>query len=175
MGANHRRKLGTEEKAKVVALWGTHLNAKLVVLAARMIWTKVDGRTSILEGWWFGSSIFRASIPQSIAVILFILLFKSSWCKIASAARNWINLSPRQQGRPLPSLLSLSFFYMVPTLSSPGQRSWTRAAWRLYRAHVYCTAYCTLVWRSLFWGYCERNIQRYIKTLQSSTILSTVI
>ena len=48
------------------------------------------GRTSILEGWWFGvvwtgwSSIF-----------LFILFFKSSLCKIASVARNWINSVPQ--------------------------------------------------------------------------------
>ena len=31
--------------------------------------------------------------------------------KIASAARNWINSSPKQKRQPLPFLLSISFFY----------------------------------------------------------------
>ena len=46
----------------------------------------------------------------------FIIFFISSWCKIASMARNIINNTSKQQRRPLPSLLSLSFFYAIQKL-----------------------------------------------------------
>ena len=76
-------------------------------LAARMIWTKVFGRTSILVRWWFDmvwtgcSSIFpkhpfRQVLYSTVAVILSILYFNSSWWKIASAARIEANPSPEQ-------------------------------------------------------------------------------
>ena len=51
-------------------------------LAARMIWKKVFGRTSILVGRWFGmvrtrwSSIFLKHPLREVAIILFILFFK---------------------------------------------------------------------------------------------------
>ena len=90
-----RRRINTEGKAKAAG-WGTYLNAAQLHnyyhLSPRLIWRKVVGR--ILGGWWFGmvwggwSSIsFKASIPPS-SYFLFILFFKSSWCKIASVARN---------------------------------------------------------------------------------------
>ena len=83
-------------------------------LAEMMKLAKVFGRTSILVGWWFGmvwigwSSIFPKHPFRKVAVVIFILFFKSSWWKISSAARNGIE----QQRRPLHSLLSLSFFYV---------------------------------------------------------------
>ena len=59
----------------------------------------------------------KASIPPS-TIILIILFFISSWWKIASAARNWINSVPKQQRRPLPSRLYLSFFIWQHTCPS---------------------------------------------------------
>ena len=57
---------------------------------------------SILVGWWlFGmvwtgwSSIFAKHPFRQVAVIILILYFKSSWWKIARAARNWINSVPQ--------------------------------------------------------------------------------
>ena len=47
----------------------------------------------------------------------FILLFKIVQGKTASVARNWTKFSPKQTWRPLPLLLSPSFFY--------GARQWT--------------------------------------------------
>ena len=46
-------------------------------------------------------------------VILLIFFFKSSWCKIAIVPQGIESIpSPKQQRRPLPSLMYLSFFYM---------------------------------------------------------------
>ena len=44
-------------------------------------------------------------------MVQLILIFKSSWWKIASAARNLFILSPKRLRRPLHSLLYKSFFY----------------------------------------------------------------
>ena len=63
-------------------------------LAARMNWTKIFRITFILAGWWFGmvwiwwSSIFLIHPFCQVAVILFIIFFKSSWWEISIAARN---------------------------------------------------------------------------------------
>ena len=68
-------------------------------LEARMIWSKVFGGASILEGsgWWFVVVInhFSKHSFRQVANILLILVFKYSWYKIASAARNWINCVPQ--------------------------------------------------------------------------------
>ena len=90
----HKGRIKTQEKAKIVtAVRGTELIKFLAVLA-RMIWRKE----------WIRPIL-------NIVLVRFILFFKSAWCKIASAARNWINSAPQTQQRPLPSPLSLSFFY----------------------------------------------------------------
>ena len=71
-------------------------------LVARIIWTKVFGRTSISVGWWFGvvwtgwSSIFSKHSFRQAALIEFILLlhfFKIILVEniYSSVARNWIN------------------------------------------------------------------------------------
>ena len=71
----YRRRIKTQEKAKVVAVdWGDLLECCTNHLTARMFW----------------SSIFSKHPFCQVAFVLFILLFKSSWWKIASAARNWI-------------------------------------------------------------------------------------
>ena len=41
-----------------------------------------------------------------------IIFFKSSWCTIAGAARNWINFVPPQQ-KPWPSLLYYKSFFCM--------------------------------------------------------------
>ena len=40
-----------------------------------------------------------------LVLVQISLFFISSWCKIASAARNWRNSAPKRQRRPLASLL----------------------------------------------------------------------
>ena len=62
-----------------------------------MIWTKVFGRTSILVGWWLGmvwtrwSTVFSKHPFRPVAFFYSSFSSKSSWWKISSAARNWIN------------------------------------------------------------------------------------
>ena len=74
-----------------------------------------------------------AILHQNIVLVQFILFFLSSWCKIASAARNWINSVPKQQW-PLPSRLYISFFcgwhkiYQLGTCRA-GSSSWTLYYW----------------------------------------------
>ena len=74
----HRRRINTEEKAKVVAaVWGN----KTVSIPCRASY--------FVLGW--------------LVLVRFILFFisswckyfKSSWCKIADAARNWVNSAPK--------------------------------------------------------------------------------
>ena len=69
----------------VAAVWGTEF-------------------TQFLAPGWYEE---KDELPQDEI----ILLFKSSWCKMAGTARNWINSAPKQQRRPLPFLLFKSFFY----------------------------------------------------------------
>ena len=54
MKESHRRRIKTEEKAKVGCWLGDILQCQTNHLGARMIFKKVFGRTSILEGWWLG-------------------------------------------------------------------------------------------------------------------------
>ena len=63
-------------------------------LVAGMIWRKVCGRSSILGGGMFWSWCEPHTFHQ-VSIILLILFFKSFWCKIANAARNWINSVPQ--------------------------------------------------------------------------------
>ena len=66
------------------------------------------------------NSSYSSNHPGAIHYILHIILmqlilfFKSSWCKIASAAENWINSATQAAATTLPSLRSLSFFYAWP-------------------------------------------------------------
>ena len=109
----YRRRINTvlkgRQRSSLLVWGGTVLTCRTNHLTARMIWRKLFRKTSILGGCrdlvWCG---VNQPIFQSIhfAIILFILFFKSSWCKIASAARNCP--APKQQRRPLPSLLNLS-------------------------------------------------------------------
>ena len=98
---NQRRRIYeyTEINAKVVAVgWGDVLECRSNHLAARLIWRKVFGRTSLFVGWWFGvvwtrwSTFFEGSIPPSslysIFSLLQIILVQNFYC---SAARNSIS------------------------------------------------------------------------------------
>ena len=56
---------------------------------------------------------FKASIPPSryrVALILFIIFFKSSWCKIAG--REFNKFCPQRSSDDLCPILYLSFFYV---------------------------------------------------------------
>ena len=98
---SHRRWKNTEEKAKVVpTVWGT----ERVYSLPRLLFL-LDNRTFLTNRM---NSPFSSNRPSAIHSILQIVLFQ------ASAARNLINSVPKQQRRPLPFLLSLSFFYVSP-------------------------------------------------------------
>ena len=78
-------------------------------LAARMIWTKVFGRTFILVGWWFGmlwngwSSICS---KHPFRQVVFILIY-SFLQNHPGGKRLPVGPSPNQQRRPLPILFCL--------------------------------------------------------------------
>ena len=78
----YRRRIKTEEKVKAVAAeWGTELIqflAALAIFCTRMI-SKICWVHPILH----------------IVLVQLILLFKSSWCKIASAAKKLIDSAPQ--------------------------------------------------------------------------------
>ena len=61
---------------------------------------------------WMIIHFFKASIPQRSRYSI-ILFFKSSWWKIASAARNWINSVP--QIAPMTFVLSSIFILLLWT------------------------------------------------------------
>ena len=100
-----QRRIQKGRQKVVAADWGTRLNAALTIEAAGLTWRKVFGRVNQLT-IHFSKHPFR-----QVAVIPLILFFKSSWWKIASAARNIESiLCPKQQRRPFPPLLYLSSF-----------------------------------------------------------------
>ena len=93
-------------------------------LAARIIGRTVFWRTSILVGWWFGVEwTGRLSIFPKHPLAKWPLFYSSissnlpAWCKIASAATNWINSVPPNSRRPFPSLMYKSFVYDSNTLN----------------------------------------------------------
>ena len=94
-----RRRIKTEEKAKVViAAWGAALIqflAALAILHQENLKNRMNCTRRIWRKGWI----------------------KSSWCKMASAARNWII-----QRRHLASLLYLSFFN-APDYSRVGKKT----------------------------------------------------
>ena len=112
--------------------WKTYLKCHTNHLAARMIWTTNFGRTSFLVGWWFGmvrtgwSNILLKHPFRQVAVLLFILFFKSAWSKIAIAAGIESFPSPKQQRRPLPSLLSVSYCSSFLAVSRSGVSIYSR-------------------------------------------------
>ena len=80
-----RRRVKTEEKAKIVAaIWGTEF---IQFLAAVAVLHQDDLKKEMNS---FYSLFLPGAIHPIIHIVLvqFILFFKSSWCKIASAARN---------------------------------------------------------------------------------------
>ena len=82
-----RRRMEREAKAKVVAsVWG----ADFVQFPCR------------------ASCFASVDLEETVE---FILFFQIDRCKIASAARNLTKSVPKQMRRPLPLLLSPSFFY----------------------------------------------------------------
>ena len=108
----HRRRLKTEQKAKVVAVGcGTELNTALSSKddLNKRFWKNIHfGRVVV----WYGVNRMVTHFPNASVLPSSRYLhssFFSSWWKIVSTARNWINSVPKQQRRPLPSLLSLSF------------------------------------------------------------------
>ena len=98
---HHRRRMHTEENAKVVhASLGIEF---LQNLAALTILNLVELKNMLI------------CILHPIQLVLrqISLFFKSSWCKIASTSRNQWNSVPQEERRPLPSLLYKTFFYYV--------------------------------------------------------------
>ena len=96
LGSHLRRRIYTEEKAKVVAaVWGSEL---IQLLAAQAILHQYDLKNRM-------NSYFSSFHPDAIYPFLYIirvqliLFFISSWCKIASAERNLINSAPQTAAR----------------------------------------------------------------------------
>ena len=95
MGRVHRRRIRTEEKAKVVAaVWGTECIQFLAALA-------ILHQDNFEEQDEFLQIILVQNIP----------FFKSPYCKIASAASDFINSFPQTEATNFAFFLSLSFFY----------------------------------------------------------------
>ena len=88
----HRRRIKTEEKAKVVATaWGTEWIQFLDAIA-------ILHQDELKKGMNSSYSSYRSGAIHPIRhifLVQFIQFFQSSWCKIASAARNWINYFPQ--------------------------------------------------------------------------------
>ena len=98
MGFYHRRRKKTEEKAKVIAaFWGTELNK---FLAALTIWHQDD----LKKGMNSSCSSYRTGAGHPI---LQIFLVKRAIVIVLIESI----LLPKQKRRPLPFLLSFSFFY----------------------------------------------------------------
>ena len=103
--SDHRRRIKTEERAKVVvAVWGAEFIEFFAALA-------------ILH---LGNFTKKKIIEYFLYIILvqFILFFKLSYCKIASPARNWINSVP-QTAAPT---FALSFFFILLLCFRQGQK-----------------------------------------------------
>ena len=83
----HRIK--TEEKTQVVAfLWGTEIIQFITALA-------VLHQNNLKKGMNLSYSSFCPGAIHPIVLVQFILFFKSSWCKIASAAKKRIKSVPK--------------------------------------------------------------------------------
>ena len=94
--SDHRRRIKTEERAKVVvAVWGAEFIEFFAALA-------------ILH---LGNFTKKKIIEYFLYIILvqFILFFKLFFCKIASPARNWINSVPQTAA----TTFALSFFFIL--------------------------------------------------------------
>ena len=136
LASQHRRRIKTEEKAKVVAVgWGDVLECRTNHLAARMYGTKVFGRTSIFVGLLFGivwtrwSSIFPKHPFLQVAVILFILFIQIILVENGKWAWNWINFVPPNSSDDLCLLFCLypSSMYASQT---PGPEERAMLAWQ---------------------------------------------
>ena len=102
---NSTRRIKTEEKAKVVAsVWEEEIIQVIAPL-----------RVAVLH--WTILIIGRLHLDDLKENDEFILFFKIVLGKIASTARNI--LPPKQKRRPLPFLLSVSFFYEHPPTLYP--------------------------------------------------------
>ena len=89
----HRRRIYTEEKAKVVTFFGGvgenlfNSHAALAILTHNDMKKRINSTRMIRRKEW---------IHHILQIIQ---------CKIASVARNWINSAPQTEWRPLPFLL----------------------------------------------------------------------
>ena len=116
--SHRRRRIYTEEQAKVVpADWGTYLNARQYsLLAKRLIWRNVFGRTSLWEGGglvWCeleDHPFFRCI--HSAKCSFFYSSISSNHPGAKSVVRQGIEAihPPKLQQRPFPSLLYKVFF-----------------------------------------------------------------
>ena len=89
----------------------------------------------VWAGW---SSIFPKHPFRQVSIILLILFFKSSWWKIASAARKWINSVPPNSSDGLCLLFCLYPSSMNSTVPTTGLQN-TDPPTVLYNVH--CTVH----------------------------------
>ena len=114
MYSYRRRRIYTDEKAKVVtADWDTDLNRFLAALVAILHQDDLKNRMNSSF-----SSYHPGTVRRFLHIILvqLILFFKSSWCKIVSTPRDWINSVPQTAATTFP-------FYSI--------WYWLKSIWRI--------------------------------------------
>ena len=90
---------------------GDILECRTNHLAARMIWTKVFGRKSIWVGWWFGMVwTWWSSIIPKCPFFYSSISWNHPGTKCVVGHGIELTSSPKKRRRPLPSLLSDSFY-----------------------------------------------------------------
>ena len=135
----HRRRIKTEEKAKVVTVVrGMYLNATLTIKQQDDL-NKSFLKTFFLVGWWLYGVVrtiihfFKASIPSSsLYFILFILFFRIILVENIYLVRQEIESipSPKQQQRPLLAIFSFWPFTSQELLK------------QLFKLKDRCTVHC---------------------------------
>ena len=120
---------------------GDVLECRTNQLAERVIWTNVFGRTSILDGWWFGMCetddyrFFSKHPFRREPLFYSSFSSKSCWWKISSAARNWIN--------PVPYTAATTFaftsvFILLLCVTWLGERSCGLAVMHMHGVNSHC-------------------------------------
>ena len=108
----HRRKKKEEKENVVAAGWRDELECRTSKndLKKKRFWENIHfGRVVV----WYGVSRMIINFSTHPFRQVFYSSVSSSWCTVASAARNWINSIPQTAATIFAfSCLSLSFFYV---------------------------------------------------------------
>ena len=112
VGFNHRRRINTEEKAKVVAAaWGTEciqFLAALAILHQDSLKKRIRIITATLRNGCFEKLETIPNIKMDVLPKTFVQIILAAYWLMRHSRTS----PPNQQRRHLPSLLYLFFFYM---------------------------------------------------------------